>query len=323
MKLLRRTFLHLATGAAALPLVSRVVAAQGYPARPVRIVVGYPAGTGPDIIARLIAQLLSERIGAQFLVDNRPGAASNIGTESVVRSLADGHTLLFLTTTNTFNTALYEHLKFDFIRDIVPVASISQTSFVMVVNPTVPAKTLPEFIAYAKANPEKLSMASQGNGSIAHVAGELFKVMTGINMLHVPYRGNPMPDLLSGQVQVFFSPTPSAIGNIRAGTLRALGVTTKARSLLLPDIPTVGEFVAGYEASAWNGIGAPKNTPADVIEKLNREITAGVSEPKIKARLAELGSVSMPMTLPEFGQLIADETVKWGKVINTAQIKPE
>jgi tripartite-type tricarboxylate transporter receptor subunit TctC len=323
MKLPRRRFLHLAAGAAALPALSRFAWAQAYPSRPVRIVVAYPAGSGPDIVARLMGQWLSERLGQQFIVDNRPGAGGNIGTEAVVRASPDGYTLLFVTTPNTINATLYDKLNFHFVRDIAPVGAISQTAFVVVVNPTVPAKTLPEFIEYAKGHPGKLSMASQGNGSIPHVAGELFKSMADIDMLHVPYRNNPLTDLLSGQVHVFFSAVPASIGNIKAGTLRPLAVTAKARSEALPGIPTIGDFVPGYEASAWNGIGAPKNTPAEIIDKLNREIVAGLADPKIKARLADVGSTAMHMTAAEFGKLIADETEKWAKVIKFAGIKPD
>jgi tripartite-type tricarboxylate transporter receptor subunit TctC len=321
MNLPRRQFLHLAAGAAVLPAISRSARAQGYPSRPVRIVIGYPAGTGPDIVARLIGQSLSERLGQQFIVDNRPGAGSNIATEGVVRAAPDGYTLLFVTTSNTINTSLYEHLNFDFARDIVPVGAVSETSFVLVVNPTVPVNTLTEFIAYARGNPGKFSMASQGNGSVAHVAGELFKTMAGVDMLHVPYRGSPMPDLLSGQVQVLISPISGAIGYITAGALRALAVTTQTRSDALPGIPTVGEFVSGYEASAWNGIGAPKNTPSDIIEKLNREISVCVADPKFKTRIVELGSLPLVRTPIAFRRLIGDETDKWGKVIRAANIK--
>jgi len=321
-KLSRRKFLHVAAGAATFPALSRNAGAQAYPTRPVRIVVGFPAGAGPDIVARLVAQFLSERLGQQFVVDNRPGAGGNIGTEVVVKAPSDGHTLLFVTTANTINASLYDRLNFDFARDIAPIGTIARTSFVMVVNPTVPAKTLPEFVAYAKANPGKINMASQGNGSMNHVAGELFKTMSGTDMLHVPYRGNPMPDLLGGQVQVFFSPISTAIGNIRAGTLRPLAVTTKARLEALPEVPTIAEFVPGYEASAWNGIGSPTNTPPEIIEKINREIIAGLSDLKIKARIADIGSVPLPTATAEFRQLIADEIQKWGRVVKLAGIKP-
>ena len=323
MKLFRRQFLHLAAGAVALPAVPRIAWAQAYPTRPVRIIVGFPVGTATDINARLIAPFLSERLGQQFIVDNRPGAASNIGTEAAARAPADGYTLLAVTSINTVNSTLYDNLSFDLIRDIAPVAGTLRSPNVMAVNPSVPAKTVPEFIAYAKANPGKLNMASVGNGSSSHVAGELFKALAGVDLIHVPYRGNYFPDLLGGHVQVAFSPIPAAIGYIRAGTLRALAVTSETRSDALPNIPTVGEFVPGYEASLWVGIGAPKNTPAEIIDKLNNEINAVLADPSMKARLAGLGAEPMPMTPAEFGKLIADETQKWGKVIRGANIKVE
>ena len=323
MKLFRRQFLHLAAGAVALPAVPRIAWAQAYPTRPVRIIVGFPVGTATDINARLIAPFLSERLGQQFIVDNRPGAASNIGTEAAARAPADGYTLLAVTSINTVNSTLYDNLSFDLIRDIAPVAGTLRSPNVMAVNPSVPAKTVPEFIAYAKANPGKLNMASVGNGSSSHVAGELFKALAGVDLIHVPYRGNYFPDLLGGHVQVAFSPIPAAIGYIRAGTLRALAVTSETRSDALPNIPTVGEFVPGYEASLWVGIGAPKNTPAEIIDKLNNEINAVLADPGMKARLAGLGAEPMPMTPAEFGKLIADETEKWGKVIRGANIKVE
>jgi len=323
MKLFRRQFLHLAAGAVALPAVPRIAWAQAYPTRPVRIIVGFPVGTATDINARLIAPFLSERLGQQFIVDNRPGAASNIGTEAAARAPADGYTLLAVTSINTVNSTLYDNLSFDLIRDIAPVAGTLRSPNVMAVNPSVPAKTVPEFIAYAKANPGKLNMASVGNGSSSHVAGELFKALAGVDLIHVPYRGNYFPDLLGGHVQVAFSPIPAAIGYIRAGTLRALAVTSETRSDALPNIPTVGEFVPGYEASLWVGIGAPKNTPAEIIDKLNNEINAVLADPSMKARLAGLGAEPMPMTPAEFGKLIADETEKWGKVIRGANIKVE
>ena len=325
VKVPRRQFLHLAAGAAALPAVSRIARAQTYPTRPVRIIVGFAAGGPTDIAARLIGQWLSERLGQQFVIENRPGAGSNIGTEAVVRAPPDGYTLLLVGTPNAINATLYDNLNFNFIRDIAPVASIMRAQGVMVVNPSVPAKTVPEFIAYAKANPGKINMASAGNGSPPHISGELFKLMAGVNMVHVPYRGGgpALTDLLGGQVQVMFEPDVSSIEYIRAGKLRALAVTTATRSEALPDIPTVGEFVPGYEASGWYGVGAPKDTPAEIVDKLNREINAGLADPKIKERLADLGGVPMPMTPAEFGKLIADETEKWGKVIRAANIQAD
>jgi tripartite-type tricarboxylate transporter receptor subunit TctC len=288
MKIPRRKFLHLAAGAAALPAVSRVARAQTYPTRPVRIIVPVPPGAGSDFIARLIGQWLSERLGQQFIIENRPGAGSNIGTEAVVRAPPDGHTLILVTAANAVNTTLYEKLNFNFIRDIAPVASIARVPLVMEVNPSVPATTVLEFIAYAKANPGKLNMASSGNGAAPHVAGELFKTMTGVDMVHVPYRGGApaITDLLGGQVQMMFSSTADSIEYVRAGKLRALAVTTATRSQALPELPTVSEFVPGYEASAFFGVGAPKNTPAEIVDALNKEINAGLAEPKIKARLA-------------------------------------
>jgi tripartite-type tricarboxylate transporter receptor subunit TctC len=303
--------------------MSRIARAQTYPTRPVRVIAGYSAGGGPDIVARLMSQWLSERFQQQFIVENRTGAGTNLATEAVVRALPDGYTLLEVTASNAFNAALYNNLSFDFIRDIAPIASISRTPFVMEVNPSVPVKTVPEFIVYAKANPGKLNMASNGIGSAGHIAGELFETMTGVNMVHVPYRGNYLPDLLAGQTQVTFSPIPTSIEQIRAGKLRALAVTTARRVEALPDIPTVDEFVPGYEASGWIGFGAPKNTPTEIVDKLNKEISAGVADPKMKARLMDVGSVPMAMTPAEFGKLIADETEKWGKVIRAGNIKPD
>ena len=323
MKLPRRQFLRLAAGVAALPAMSRVALAQSYPSRSVRLIVGFPAGSAPDIVARLMGQWLSERLGQQFIIDNRPGAGSNIGTEVVVKASPDGYILLLAVLANAINAALYDNLNFNFGRDIAPVASITRTPFVMVVNPSVPAKTVPEFIAYAKANPGKINMASPGNGSANQVFGELFKAMTGVNMVHVPYRGSFLPDLLGGQVQVVFSPIPTSIEYIRAGKLRALAVTTATRQEALPDIPTVAEFVPGYEASGWIGIGAPKNMPAEIIDRLNEEINAALADPKIKVRLADLGAVPMPMTPADFSKLIAEDTEKWAKVIRAANIKPE
>ena len=323
MKLPRRQFLHLAAGAAALQAMSRIACALDYPSRPVRFVVGFPAGSATDIVARLIAQSLSEQLGQQFIVDDRPGAGSNLAAEFVVRADPDGYTLLQVASPNAINATLYDNLGFNFIRDIAPVAGIMRYPYVMVVNSSFPAKTIPEFTAYAKANPGKINMASAGNGTAPHVFGELFMMMTGVNMLHVPYRGNYFSDLIGGQVQVVFSPLPSTIGYIRAGTLRALAVTTAARSDALPDIPTIGDFVPGYEASSWQGVGAPKNTPAAIVDKLNTEINAVIADPKMRARLADLGGTVLSGSPADFGKLIADETDKWGKVIKSAGIKPE
>jgi tripartite-type tricarboxylate transporter receptor subunit TctC len=325
MKLPRRKFLHLAAGAAALPAVSRIARAQAYPSRPVRLIVGFPAGGGVDIVARLMGQWLSERLGQPFVIETRPGANSNIGTEAVVRAAADGYTLLLVHSSNAMNATLYEKLNFNFIRDIAPVASIMVVPNVMLVHPSVPAKTVPEFIAYAKANPGKINLASGGIGGPSHVAGELFKMMTGTEMLLVSYRGMApaVTDLLGGQVQVMFNSLPASIEYIRAGTLRALAVASATRSETLPDIPTVGEFVPGYEAPTWYGLGAPKNTPAEIVEKLNKEINAGLADPKMKTRLADLGGTVLAGSPAEFGKLIAEETEKWGKVIRAANIKPE
>jgi tripartite-type tricarboxylate transporter receptor subunit TctC len=318
----RRQFLHLAAGAAALPAVSRIAWAQAYPTRPVRLIVGAPAGGGFDIVARLMGQWLSERLGQSFVIENRPGAGSNIATEAVVRALPDGYTLLLVTAVNAISTSLYEKLSFNLSRDIAPVAGITRVPEVMVANLSVPSRTVPEFIAYAKANPGKLTMASGGIGSGTHLAGELFKMMAGVNMVHVPYRGGgpALTDLLGGQVQVMFPSTVSSIEYIRAGRLRALAVTTATRSDALPDVPTVDEFVPGYEASAWFGVGAPKATPAEIVEKLNKEINASLADPKMKARLADEALSGSPA---DFGKLIADETEKWAKVIRAANIKPE
>jgi tripartite-type tricarboxylate transporter receptor subunit TctC len=325
MKLPRRKFLHLAAGAAVLPAVPRVAKAQAYPTRPVRLIVPAPAGGGYDLTARLISQVLSERLGAPFIVDNRPGGGGNIGTEAVVRASPDGYTLLLVAAANAINATLYDKLNFNFIRDIAPVATIAGAPNVMVVHPSVSARTVPEFIAHAKANAGKLNMASAGNGTTPHLAGELFKMLTGVDMVHVPYRGGgpALPDLLGGQVQVYFGPMPPSIEHIRSGKLRALGVTSARRSQALPDIPSVSDFVPGYEASQWYGIGVPKNTPSEIIDKLNKEINAGLADPKIKARLADLGGTVLPGTPADFGKLIADETEKWGKVIKSAGIKAE
>ena len=323
MKLPRRQFLHLAAGAAALPVMSRMSWAQTYPSRPVRIIVPFPAGQATDSIARLLGQSLSERLGQAVVIENRPGAGSNIGTEVVVRAPPDGYTLLLVGLPNAMNAALYKNLNFDFIRDIAPVASIGGGPYVMVVNPSVPAKTVLEFVAYAKVNPDKINMASSGNGAATHVFGELFKLTTGIKMIHVPYRGGYVPDLLGGQTQVVFGSIASSIQLISAGKLRALAVTTAARSSVLPDVPAMGESVPGYEASVWYGIGAPRNTPAEVIDKLNNEINAFTADPDMKARLAGLGVDPLSMASAKFGKLIADETEKWGKVIVAANIKVE
>ncbi len=323
MKTPRRQFLFLIAGVAALAALSPNAWAQSYPTRPVRIIVGFPAGTSSDITARLIGQWLSERLGQQFIVENRPGAGTNIATDSVVHASPDGDTLLWITQTNAINATVYSKLNFNFIRDIQPVASILRVAAVMMVHPSLPAKTVPEFIAYAKANPGKINMSSPGIGSVNHVAGELFKMMAGVDLVHVPYRGSQFPDLLSGQVQVTFNPLPSSLEFIRAGKLRALAVTTSMRQEVLPDIPTVGEFVPGYEATAWFGIGAPKNTPAGIVDKLNREINAGLADPKLKARLIDLGGETFAGSPEDFAKYIAAETEKWAKVVKFAGIKPE
>jgi tripartite-type tricarboxylate transporter receptor subunit TctC len=321
----RRQFLHLAACAAALPTIARVAWAQTYPSRPVRLIVPVAPNGTFDIIARLIGQWLSERLGQPFVIENRPGAGSNIGTEAVVRAPADGYTLLLVGLPNAINATLYERLNFNFIRDIAPVAGIDREPQVMVVNPSVPATTITEFIAHAKAKPGKISMASAGNGTPAHVIGELFKMMTDISMVHVPYRGGgpALVDLLSGQVQVMFPPMAASIEYVRAGKLRALAVTTATRSEALPQISTVSEFVPGFEATFWTGIGAPKNTPAHIIDTLNREINTGLADPKIKVRLADLGGDVFALSPAEFGKLIAAETEKWAKVIKSAGIKAE
>jgi tripartite-type tricarboxylate transporter receptor subunit TctC len=324
MKLPRRQFLHLAAGAAALQTLPRFAWAQTYPSRPVRVAVGFAAGTGADILARLIGQRLTERLGQPFVIENRPGAGTNLATEAVVRSPPDGHTLLAVSPANAINATLYDKLNFNFIRDIAPVASIMRTPNVMVVNPLVAAKSVTEFITYAKANPGKISFASAGNGSGSHMAGELFKMMAGVDMVHVPYRGGgpALTDLIGGQVQVMFPGTAASVEYIRAGRLRALAVTTATRSQVLPDVPTVGDFVPGYEASLVDGLGAPKNTPPEIIDRLNTEINAGLADPGIKARLADLGGAVLPGSPAEFGKLIAEETEKWAKVIRVGNIKP-
>jgi tripartite-type tricarboxylate transporter receptor subunit TctC len=325
MKLPRRNFLHLAAGAAALAAVSRFAWAQAYPARPVRIVVGFAPGGPNDINARLIGQWLSERLGQQFIIDNRPGASGNIAMESVVRSPPDGYTLVMVALSSAVNATLFENLPFIFLRDIAPVGTISRNVLVMEVHPSVPAATGLDLIAYAKANPNKLNMASPGSGTGPHMASELFKLMTGVRMIHVPYRGSaPMlNDLLSGQVQFAFDAIASSIGHIRAGRLRALGVGNATRVEALPDVPAVAEFVPGYEASGTMGLGVPRNTPVEIIDKLNREINAGLADPRIRARIADLGSTPLALSPDEYGKLLAEETEKWAKIIRAANIKAE
>jgi len=325
MKVPRRKFLHLAVAAAALPVVSEITRAQTYPARPVRVIVPFGSAGATDIVARLIGQWLSERLGQPFVIENRPGAGGNLGIEAVVRAPPDGYTLALVGAPSAINATLYEKLNFNFIRDIAPVANIIRFPNVMVVNPSVPAKTVPEFIAYAKANPGKLNMASPGNGSTPHVTGELFKMMTGINMVHVPYRSVAagMTDMLSGQVQVTFGTAASTLTYIRAGTLRALAVTTATRSEALPDLPAIAEFVTGYEASAWFGVGAPRNTPAEIVNKLNTEINACLADPGLKARLADLGGITLVGSPADFARLIAEETAKWAKVVKFSGAKAE
>ena len=325
MKLPRRKFFHLATGAAALPAVSRFAWAQTYPTWPVRIVVGFAAGGAPDILARLFGQWLSDRLGQPFVIENRTGAGGNIATEAVVLAPADGHTLLLTSMGNAVNASLFERLNYNFLRDVAPVASISREPLGMEVHPSFPAKTVSEFITYAKANPGKVNYGSAGVGSSLHMAGELFKLMAGVELMHVPYRGSPpaLTDLLAGQIQLMFSPLPPSVEYVRSGRLRALAVTTAARSQALPDVPAVGDFLPGYEASAWYGIGAPKSTPAEVVDKLNAEINAGLADPKLKARLSELASISFDGSPSDFGKHLAAETEKWGKVIRAANIKPE
>jgi tripartite-type tricarboxylate transporter receptor subunit TctC len=325
MKLPRRQLLHLAAGAAALPAMSCFAWAQTYPSRPVRIIVGWPAGGTTDIATRLMGQWLSERLGQPFVIENRPGAASNIGTEAVARAPSDGYTLLAVTATNTVNATLYDKLNFNLNRDIATIAGILRSPLVLEVHPSVPVNTVPEFIAYAKANSGKISMASFGTGTTSHVAGELFKMMAGIHMLHVPYRGSaPMvTDLLGGQVQVAFDNLPASIEHIRAGKLRPLAVTTATRSEALPNVPTISEFLPGYEASTWIAVGVPSGTPAEIVNKLNEEINAGLADPKIRARIADIGGTVLAGSAAEVGKLIAEETEKWAKVIRAANIKAE
>jgi tripartite-type tricarboxylate transporter receptor subunit TctC len=323
MKLRRRKFLHLAAIAVALSSASRQVWAQGYPTRPVRIIVGFPAGVAPDIVARVIGQALSERLGQQFIIENRPGAGSNIGTEIVVRAPPDGYTLLLAVSSGAINATLYSNLSFNFVGDIAPVAMIGLGPFVMVINPKLPAKTVPEFIAYAKANPGEINFASQGTGLASHLMGELFKMMAGVNLVHVPYSGNFTADLLAGQMQVAFVPITNVIEYIKDARLRPLVVTTAARVEFLPDVPALSEFLPGYDATGWNGIGAPKGTPSAIVDKLNKEINAIVLDPAMKARFNSLGVEPLSMTPAEFGKRIAADTEKWAKVIKFANIKAE
>jgi tripartite-type tricarboxylate transporter receptor subunit TctC len=325
MKLRRRQFLSLATGAAALSALPRIAAALDYPTRPVRLILSFPAGGPNDVVGRLLGQWLSERLGQPFIIENRSGAGGTVGTEVVVRAAPDGYTLLQVNTPNAINATLYDSLNYNFIRDIVPVASIIRTPLVMEVNPSFPTKTVPEFVAYAKANPGKINMASGGNGTPGHVAGELFKMMAGVSMVHVPYRGGALAltDLLGGQVQVLIDPIPASIGYLRAGKLHALAVTTTIRSDVLPDVPTVNEFVPGYEASAWYGIGAPRGTPTEIIDRLNSAINACLADPVLKARFADVGGMPFSSSPTEFGSFIAAESEKWAKVIKSAGIKQE
>jgi len=325
MKLARRKVLHLAAGAVALPAVSRVATAQTYPTRPVRLIVGYPAGGITDLYARLIGQWLSERLGQSFVIENRPGASGAIAVDSVIRAAADGYTLLVTNVNDPYSEYLYPNLRFNYIRDILPVASIAFAPLVMEVNPSFPAMTVREFVAYAKANPGKINFASPGVGTTNHLCGELFKMATSINWFHVPYRGDApaLTDLLAGQVQVYFGILPASIEHVRAGRMRALAVTTATSLDVLPDVPTVGEFLPGFEAIAWSGVGAPKNTPTGIIDKLNRDINAALADPKMKARIADLGAVVLPGSSADFAKLIATDTEKWVKVIRVANIKVE
>jgi tripartite-type tricarboxylate transporter receptor subunit TctC len=324
MKLPRRQFLQLAAGAA-LPAVSRIARAQTYPAKPVRFIIGYTSGGSADITARLMGQWLSDRLGQPFIVESRPGAGSNIATEAVIRSSPDGYTILLAAPANAINATLYDKLNYNFLRDVAPVGGIIRFPNVMEVNPSVPAKTVPEFIAYAKANPGKINMASSGNGSTIHMSGELFKMMTGIDMVHVPYRGGApaLTDMLGGQVQVMFDNVPTSLEHIRSGNLRPLAVTTATRSEVLPDVPTVGDFVSGYESSAWYGVVVPKGTPAEIIDRLNREVNAGLADPKLKARFAELSAAVIPGSPADFGKLLVDETKKWAKVVKFSGAKAD
>jgi tripartite-type tricarboxylate transporter receptor subunit TctC len=325
MKLPRRKFLHVAAGAAVFPALSRFARADTYPSRPVRIIVGFGAGGSPDILARLTAQWLSERLGQQFIVENRPGGGTNLATEAVVRAAPDGYTLLTVSSANAINATLYDNLSYNFMRDIAPVAGTVRVPQVVVVNPSLPAKTIPELIAFARANPGTINIASSGTGNLSHLSGELFKMMTGINMVPVPYRSSPaaQTDLLNGRVQVMFDTVPTLIEHIKAGTLRALAVTTTTKSDALPDLPTMDEFVPGYEVSGLGGIGAPMNTSAEVISRLNIEINSGLTDPKLKARFADLGATPLPGAPADFGKLVAEDIEKWAKVIKFANIKPE
>jgi tripartite-type tricarboxylate transporter receptor subunit TctC len=325
MKPHRRQFLHLAAGAAALAGVSRITWAQSYPARPVRLIVGFAPGGSSDIVARLMGQWLTERLGQPFVIENRPGAGTNIATEAVVKSAPDGYTLLLVTAANAINATLYGKLNFNFLRDIAPVAALGREPNAMLVNPSVPAKTVPEFIAYAKANPGKVVMASGGNGAPSHVSGEMFKMMTGIEMVHVPYRGAApaLSDLLGGQVHVYFGPLLAAIEYIKVGRLRALAVTTLTRSEIFSEIPTVHEFVPGYEASQSYGVGAPKDTPAELVDKINKDVNAALADPKMRARFSELGATVLPGSPADYGRLLAEEAEKWAKVIRAANLKAD
>lgn len=319
----RRAFLRVAVAAAALPAVARMAGAGVYPSRPLHLLVGYPPGLAPDIVARLIAQFLSERLGQQVIVENRPGAGSNIAAEAVVRAAPDGYTVLLVTSTNTINATLYDNLSFDLLRDISPVAGIAAATFVVVVSPSLPVKSIPELIAYAKSNPGKINMASAGNGTASHVFGEMFKAMTGVDLLHVPYRGNYYSDLMAGQMHVAFTAVASSIGYIRSGKFRVLAVTGATRAEVLPDVPTVAEFVPGYEATGWYGVGAPKDTAPEIIDHLNKSINAALADPKLVARIVDLGNSPLSIAPAEFGKLMAEETEKWRKVIRMAKIKPE
>ena len=319
----RRQFLRLAGAAAALPAVSRIARAQAYPSRQIRLIIGYPPGGSADITARLTAQWLTDRLGQSVIIESRPGGGTHIATEAVINAPPDGYTLLLVAPANAINATLYEKLNHVFLRDVVPIAGLIRFPNVVVVNPSVPVKTIPELVAYAKANPGKLNMASSGNGSTIHMSGELFKMMTGVNMVHVPYRGGALAltDMIGGQVQVMFDNIPTAMEFVRSGQLRGLAVTGAARSDTLPDLPTVAEFVPGYEATSWYGLGAPKGTPTEIIEKLNREVNASLAEPKARARFAELGATLLPGSAAEFGKLVADETEKWGKVVKFSGAK--
>ena len=320
----RRHLLHMAASACALGTFPKIAKAQPFPTRPVRVIVGQAAGSGSDVLARLIAQWLSERLGQPFVVENRPGAGGNIGAEAVVRSSADGHTLLLITSTNAINTALYDNLSFNVVRDIAAIASVTLTPYALVVNPAFSARTLPDFIDYAKANPGKVNMASGGNGSVSHVSGELFKLMTGVDVVHVPYRGSTPAhmDLIGGQVQVMFDAMTSSIEHIKSGKLRVLAVTSATRSELLPNVPTVGDFVSGYDVSAWLGLGAPANTPVEVIDLLNREVNSALADTKIRSRLIELGGSVLASSSAEFAKLIAEDAERWRKVVTSGGLKP-